>query len=61
MKIQVKFQQHTEHFPGYTNMIDTDGDGFGDEIIDLGLNDGRADAYVPPNRLNEFLRVSILS
>ena len=41
-------------FPGYTNMIDTDGDGFGDEIIDLGLNNGRADAYVPPNRLNEF-------
>ena len=41
-------------FPGYSNMIDTDGDGFGDEIIDLGLNNGRADAYVPPNRLNEF-------
>jgi len=41
-------------FPGYTNMIDTNGDGFGDEIIDLGLNNGRADAYVPPNRLNEF-------
>ena len=35
-------------------MIDTAGDGFGDEIIDLGLNNGRADAYVPPNRLNEF-------
>ena len=41
-------------FPGYTNMIDTNGDGFGDEIIDLGLNNGGADAYVPPNRLNEF-------
>ena len=41
-------------FPGYVNMRDTDGDGFGDEIIDLGLNDGRADAFVPPNRLNEF-------
>ena len=41
-------------FPGYTNMKDTNGDGFGDEIIDLGLNDGRADAYVAPNRLNEF-------
>jgi hypothetical protein len=41
-------------FPGYNNMIDTNGDGFGDEIIDLGLNNGRADAYVPPNRLNEF-------
>ena len=41
-------------FPGYVNMKDTDGDGFGDEIIDLGLNDGRADAFVAPNRLNEF-------
>ena len=41
-------------FPGFKNMKDTDGDGFGDEIIDLGLNDGSADAFVPPNRLNEF-------
>ena len=41
-------------FPGYVNMKDTNGDGFGDEIIDLGLNDGRADAFVAPNRLNEF-------
>ena len=41
-------------FPGFNNMKDTDGDGFGDEIIDLGLNDGSADAFVPPNRLNEF-------
>jgi len=35
-------------------MKDTNGDGFGDEIIDVGLNDGRADSFVPPNRLNEF-------
>ena len=41
-------------FPGYTNLKDIDGDGFGDEIIDLNLNDGRADAFVEPNRLNEF-------
>jgi len=41
-------------FPGYTNMRDIDGDGFGDEIIDIGLNDGRADARVPKNRVNEF-------
>ena len=41
-------------FPGFKNMKDTDGDGFGDEIIDLGLNDGSADAFVAPNRLNEF-------
>ena len=41
-------------FPGFRNLKDIDGDGFGDEIIDLGLNDGSADAFVPPNRLNEF-------
>ena len=41
-------------FPGFTNLKDIDGDGFGDEIIDLGLNDGRADAFVEKNRLNEF-------
>ena len=41
-------------FPGYKNLIDTDGDGFGDDIIDLGLNDGRADAQVKKNGLNDF-------
>ena len=41
-------------FPGYANLKDIDGDGFGDEIIDLGLNDGRADAKVPKNRIGEF-------
>ena len=41
-------------FPGYKNLIDTDGDGFGDEIIDINLNDGRPDAYVQPNGLNDF-------
>jgi len=41
-------------FPGYKNMIDTDGDGFGDDIIDLGLNDGRADAQVKKNGQNDF-------
>ena len=41
-------------FPGYTNLLDTDGDGFGDEIIDTANNDGRADAYVSPNKFDEF-------
>ena len=41
-------------FPGYKNLIDTDGDGFGDDIIDLGLNDGRADAQVNKNGKNDF-------
>tara|TARA_R100000030_G_scaffold41449_2_gene31099 strand:+ start:13475 stop:20908 length:7434 start_codon:yes stop_codon:yes gene_type:complete len=36
-------------FPGYDNLIDTDGDGFGDQVIDPNKNSGRADAFVPPN------------
>ena len=36
-------------FPGYDNLIDTDGDGFGDRVIDPNKNSGRADAFVPPN------------
>ena len=41
-------------FPGFKNLIDTDGDGFGDDIINLGLNDGTADAFVKPSGLNNF-------
>ena len=41
-------------FPGYKNLIDTDGDGFGDEILDPSMSDGRPDAYVKPNGLNDF-------
>ena len=41
-------------FPGYKNLIDTDGDGFGDDIIDVANNDGRPDAYVSPNKFDEF-------
>ena len=41
-------------FPGYKNLIDTDGDGFGDDIINVGLNDGRADALVKSNGANDF-------
>ena len=41
-------------FPGYKNLIDTDGDGFGDQIIDVADNDGRADAYVDPNQFGLF-------
>ena len=36
-------------FPGYDNLKDTDGDGFGDRIIDVNKSSGRADAFVPPN------------
>ena len=35
-------------------MNDVDGDGFGDEIIDLSKNDGRADAFVSPDKFGLF-------
>ena len=41
-------------FPGYKNLVDVDGDGFGDDIIDLSKNDGRADAFVSPNLFDKF-------
>ena len=41
-------------FPGYDNLIDTDGDGFGDRIIDIDKSSGRADAFVPPNDRTGF-------
>ena len=41
-------------FPGYKNMIDTSGDGFGNQIIDTSMNDGRPDAFVPANSIGEF-------
>ena len=41
-------------FPGFNNMIDEDGDGFGDTVIDPANSDGRPDKFVAPNRFNEF-------
>ena len=41
-------------FPGYENMNDTDQDGFGDTVIDISKNSGRADSNVTPSNLNEF-------
>ena len=41
-------------FPGFKNLNDVDGDGFGDDIIDTSLNNGQADSFVAPNRFNEF-------
>ena len=41
-------------FPGYKNLVDIDGDGFGDDVIDLSKNDGRADAFVSPNLFDKF-------
>ena len=41
-------------FPGYKNMVDLDGDGFGDDVIDIGMNDGRPDAFVKANGQDDF-------
>lgn len=41
-------------FPGYDNLIDTDGDGFGDLVIDLSANSGRPDAFVNPDGPESF-------
>ena len=35
-------------------MIDTDGDGFGNTVINEANNDGRPDKFVPSNRFDEF-------
>ena len=41
-------------FPGYDNLIDTNGDGYGDSVIDSNLNNGRADAFVKSSKDDEF-------
>ena len=41
-------------FPGFDNMKDLDGDGFGDEVIDEANNNGRPDAFVAANVDDEF-------
>ena len=42
-------------FPGYDNLRDTTGDGFGDQVIDESKNDGKSDAFVPASKDNQFL------
>jgi hypothetical protein len=46
--------QSYELFPGYDNLRDSDGDGFGDTIIDPSLNSGRADAFVAANPVGQY-------
>ena len=41
-------------FPGFKNLIDSDGDGFGDQVIDEANNDGRPDARVISSGFDEF-------
>jgi hypothetical protein len=46
--------QSYELFPGYDNLRDTDGDGFGDTVIDSAKDSGRSDATVGSSRDDEF-------
>jgi hypothetical protein len=48
-------EQNYELFPGYDNLIDINGDGFGDNVIDVALNSGRPDSFVRSSKDNEFL------
>ena len=41
-------------FPGWDNLIDDDGDGFGDRVRDPNKNSGRADAFVAANDTTGF-------
>lgn len=42
-------------FPGYDNLIDSNGDGFGDTVIDQSKNSGRPDSIVRSSNDGEFL------
>ena len=44
-----------ELFPGFKNLTDTTGDGFGDQLINAKDSDGTPDRFVPASRtLKEF-------
>ena len=44
-----------ELFPGFRNLTDTTGDGFGDQLINGRDSDGTPDRFVPASRtLDEF-------
>ena len=48
-------EQSFKLFPGFDNLDDTDGDGFGDEVRDAGKNTGKPDALVPASTSGEFV------
>jgi hypothetical protein len=48
-------------FPGYDNLRDTDGDGYGDLVIDPSKNTGRADKFVRSSNRDEFLEYQFTS
>ena len=48
-------EQSYDLFPGFDNLLDTDGDGFGDQIINTSKNSGRPDAKTGSSTDGEFL------
>ena len=50
-----EINQTYELFPGYSNMTDSDGDGIGDTVIDVNLNDGSPDVFVNASNDDQFL------
>jgi len=42
-------------FPGYDNLNDTTGDGFGDRVVDAAKNDGKPDAFVKGSMDDQYL------
>ena len=57
-----EIDQSYSMFPGYENLRDNDGDGFGDEVIDPTKNNGHSDILVPPSLTTEdYLEYQFLS
>lgn len=48
--------QSYQLFPGYNNLTDNDGNGFGETVIDVALNDGLPDSFVRSSNTDEFLQ-----
>ena len=48
-------EQAFELFPGFDNLTDTNGDGFGDKVVDSILNNGRSDAFVRASADGEYI------
>ena len=48
-------EQAFELFPGFDNMTDTDGDGFGDKVVDPILNNGKPDTFTRASADGEYI------
>jgi hypothetical protein len=48
-------EQAFELFPGFDNLTDTNGDGFGDEVVDSVLNNGKPDAFTRASADDEYI------